>query len=277
VKSDHRSSEASRVKLAFIISSSALMLVANIFVFVPFEIYQSNTSEFEVGYLQMLVRHWDLIALSLLVLLLPILLPRKIARTWGVMVFVLACFTWLQSTAMMWDYGVFDGRGLTFDSFHGLGVLDLIILSALIVGALVFTDRIEASVIIISWVFIASQLGLMFSIAGERDNIWIRDLPDLEIPKALGTISRNQNIFHIILDSAQSDVFLELLDEAGLRDEFSGFKLFAENAAVAPHTAFGVPSTFSGELFDGSKNPVEFFGVPLPTDSIANSTMQAGA
>jgi hypothetical protein len=57
---------------------------------------------------------------------------------------------------MMWDYGVFDGRGLTFDSFHGLGVLDLIILSALIVGALVFTDRIEASVIIISWVFIAS-------------------------------------------------------------------------------------------------------------------------
>jgi hypothetical protein len=105
----------------------------------------------------------------------------------------------------------------------------------------------------------------MFSIAGERDNIWIRDLPNLEIPKALGTISRNQNIFHIILDSAQSDVFLELLDEAGLRDEFSGFKLFAENAAVAPHTAFGVPSTFSGELFDGSKNPEEFF-----RDAVAN-------
>jgi hypothetical protein len=65
VKSDHRSSEASRVKLAFIIFSSALMLVANIFVFVPFEIYQSNTGEFEVGYLQMLVRHWGLIAVNL--------------------------------------------------------------------------------------------------------------------------------------------------------------------------------------------------------------------
>ncbi len=259
MNTDNQTSEPSRFKLAIIIVSATLMLFANLFIFVPFEIYHSNTEEFEIGYLQMLFSHWILIALPLLVILFPLLLPRRIARAWGVVIFVLACFTWLQSTVMVWDYGVFDGRGLAFDAFHHLGVLDLILLGALMISAAIFTRKIEAAVIIISWVFIASQLLLMFSIAGTKNNFWIRDFPTLEIPRSLGTISRNQNIFHIVLDSAQSDVFLELVDEAGLRNDFSGFTLFVENAAVAPHTAFGIPSTLTGELYDGSRSPEEFF------------------
>jgi hypothetical protein len=98
-----------------------------------------------------------------------------------------------------------------------------------------------------------------------RENIWVRPLVRLEIPEAFTALSRQQNIIHIILDSAQSDVFLDLIDEPGLRGNFSGFTLYKENAAVAPHTAFGVPSTFSGKLYDGSQSPESFF-----SDSIQN-------
>ena len=139
MNTDNQTSEPSRFKLAIIIVSATLMLFANLFIFVPFEIYHSNTEEFEIGYLQMLFSHWILIALPLLVILFPLLLPRRIARAWAVVIFMLACFTWLQSTAMMCDYGVFDGRGLAFDAFHHLGVLDLVLLAALMISAAIFT------------------------------------------------------------------------------------------------------------------------------------------
>ena len=101
MNTDNQTGEPSRFKLAIIIVSATLMLFANLFIFVPFEIYQSNTEEFEIGYLQILFSHWILIALPLLVILFPMLLPRRVARAWGVVIFVLACFTWLQSTVMM--------------------------------------------------------------------------------------------------------------------------------------------------------------------------------
>ena len=35
----------------------------------------------------------------------------------------------------------------------------------------------------------------------------------------------------------QTDVFLELIEDLDLHDEFEGFTLFYENVGVAPHTS----------------------------------------
>ena len=251
------------------------MLVLNIFVFVPFGIYQGNLDEFEIGFVQMLLSHWEMIILSWLVLLSPLVSASRFVRIYGVLIFVLACFTWLQSTLLMWDYGVFDGRGMNFQPFHMFGGLDLLILFILVLGAFRFAPRIEPLVNTIAWVFIVGQLGLMWNNATGREDIWERALPRLEIPQAFGSLSREQNIFHFIFDSAQSDVFLELIDEADLREEFGGFTLFVENAAVAPHTAFGVPSTFSGKLFDGSQSPEKYFRAAIE-NGFHNQLLKAG-
>ena len=77
----------------------------------------------------------------------------------------------------MWDYGVFDGRGMNFSPFHAFGGLDLLILFLLVMGAFLFAPRIEPLVNTIAWIFIVGQLGLLFSSAMGRENIWERELP----------------------------------------------------------------------------------------------------
>lgn len=265
MKSNNRARAPLPPASPFMVISAMLMLLANVFIFVPFSIYLGNIDEFEAGFLQILGGYPEFIALAGLALLLPPLIFRRHSRYYATMLFVLALFTWLQSTLLMWDYGVLDGRGMTFEPFHFFGILDLIILAALALAAFFFAARIAPIIIPASWFFILSQLILMLTTATGRTDIWIRNLPQLEIPETVGALSSQQNIFHFILDSAQSDVFLELVDEAGLRNQFKGFTLFLENAAVAPHTAFGVPSTFSGRLFDGTVSPEEYFDTAVKT------------
>ncbi|MFC1720567.1 hypothetical protein ACFL00_05470, partial [Pseudomonadota bacterium] len=209
------------------------MLVLNIFVFVPFGVYQGNLEEFEVGFLQMLQGNWQILVALWFVLLVPLVLPAKIARTYAVLIFALACFTWLQSTLLMWDYGVFDGRGLSFEPFQRYGILDLVVLIALLLAAVRYTSRIAPIVNTVAVIFIAGQFGLMLVHAKDREGLWSREPVRLEIPEAMGSLSRQDNIFHFVFDSAQSDVFLELVDAANLREEFGGFTLFLDNAAVA--------------------------------------------
>jgi hypothetical protein len=245
--------------MALMVVSSTLMLVLNIFVFVPFGVYQGNLEEFEVGFLQMLLSHWNILVVVWLVLLTPLVLPVKIARLYGVLIFALACFTWLQSALLMWEYGVFDGRGLNFAPFQQFGMLDLAVLVVFLLGALIYSSRIIPVINTVAAIFIIGQFGLMLNDAKDREGIWNREPVRLEIPEAIGALSRENNIFHFVFDSAQSDVFLELVDEANLRDTFAGFTLFLENAAVAQDTAFGIPSTFSGKLFDGSQSPEKYY------------------
>lgn len=214
---------------------STLILVANIFLFVPFDVYLGNTVEFEAGFGQMLANGWRIPLLTWFLLMVPAIVNSRLVRTYAAIIFVLACFTWLQSSLLIWNYGVFDGRGLDFQSYHFFGVLDLLILVALLVIAVFFTARITPLIIIVSSIFLIGQLVIIVNGSNGSTELWKRDLPDTSIPTGFSIASRENNIFHIILDSAQSDIFLELVEEADLRPIFDGFTQFFDNAACTPY------------------------------------------
>jgi hypothetical protein len=61
------------------------------------------------------------------------------------------------------------------------------------------------------------------------------------------------------MDSFQTDLFIDLVEEDGLRDELDGFVLYRDNLAVGRRTVLCVPAIFTGEIYDGTVSESEYF------------------
>jgi len=243
------------------IFSATLLFIANVFVFATFSIYLANPEEFEAGYIEMLASQWQIFALILLLLLVPGLISsRRFAEKYISLIFVLGVLTWVQANFLLWDYGVFDGRAFSWDQFDIYGWLDLALWAGLLGMAIRYANRILPLVTFVSWVLLAGQTVYLSSMAPnlegflKKDHVYANSLPE-----AFLDLSAKQNIVHFILDSFQTDIFLQLIDEDDLYEEFSGFTLFYDNAGIAPHTSFAIPAIFSGQLFDGTENPAAYY------------------
>jgi len=255
----HQTNACARSSLRFSLFSAVLLLVANVSLFAPYVVYRSNPEEFEVGFIDMLGQMLWLDIGILTVILLPGMLVSTAlrARLIGA-VFALGLLTWLQSSVLLWDYGVFDGREVDWSGMDWLGWLDIAIWSVALVAAIRFSAKLLPAVNTTVWVLIVGQLIVLIVERPSVPGYWQRT-PVLSWPEALGDLSADHNIFHFILDSFQSDVFLELVEEQGAAGDFNGFTLFYENAGVSPHTAFAVPATLLGRAYDAERAPSEFF------------------
>jgi Sulfatase len=59
------------------------------------------------------------------------------------------------------------------------------------------------------------------------------------------------NVYHLVLDTLQTDAFLAALDDGGLRDEFAGFELFENNISNYITTVGSSASYFTGQYYRG--------------------------
>jgi hypothetical protein len=266
---------AERRRLFLSLLPAALLLLANVLVFAPFVVYQSNPQEFEVGFLDMLQHMaWIHAGLLALILLPGGLASAKFLEKYVPLVFTLGLLTWLQSNLLIWDYGVFDGRGASWAQFDWLGWIDLAVWAAALLMAFRFSRRVLPLVSLTAWLLVAGQAVLLLAKVPEQEGFWRRDIA-LGFPEGLSELSRTQNVFHLILDSFQSDVFLELLNEQDAFEDFAGFTQFYENAGVAPHTSFAVPATLLGRIYDGSGSPSDYYKEAL-NHGLQVKLMEAG-
>ena len=241
--------------------SAALLVFANVFLFATFSVYSSSPEEFEVSYIDMLGSQWWSLVLVFLLLLLPgLVLNRTSAGKYVSLLFVVGVLTWFQAGFLLWDYGVFDGRDFSWDQFDTYGWLDIALWLGLILASIRFAGRILPLVVMVSWILLAGQAVLVYKQAENAEGELKKDhVYSYELPGAFLDLSSKQNIIHFVLDSFQTDIFLQLIEENDLHGEFSGFTLFYENAAVSPHTSFAIPAIFSGQLYDGSRPPADYY------------------
>jgi hypothetical protein len=241
--------------------SAALLVFANVFLFATFSVYSSSPEEFEVSYIDMLGSQWWSLVLVFLLLLLPgLILNRTLAGKYISFLFVLGVLTWFQAGFLLWDYGVFDGRDFSWDQFDTYGWLDIALWMGLILASIRFAGRILPLVVMLSWILLAGQAVLVYNQAENAEGELKKDhVYSYELPGAFLDLSSGQNIIHFVLDSFQTDIFLQLIEENDLHKEFSGFTLFYENAGVTPHTSFAIPAIFSGQLFDGYQSPAGYY------------------
>jgi hypothetical protein len=245
---------------------SLLLIGLNTFVFTPFTLYHGSPREFKASYLDILLQHAigfaTLMVIGLILGSLLINVQEK-ARTRALaLIFGIGVLQWIQSSFMMWDYGDLDGRGIVWQSFGWQGYLD----AAVWIGVMVHCCRSPGFWIGISRLgssaLILMQIALMVGLSiFSKEPLWSD--PSLHVGHAPQPghfqFSEKLNVIHILLDSFQSDVFLELVKEESFEDDLDGFTLFFDNAAVASSTTFSLPAIFSGKIYDGSLPANEYY------------------
>jgi hypothetical protein len=230
-----------------------------------------------VGYLSLLIVYWPWALLFVLLTLLPgFILPLGFIKKYASFLLVLGILTWIQAGMLLWDYGVFDGRGTDWEQFDTSGWLNILLWLGALVVSLRFADYILPYSNIIAWILIFGQAVLLLSQGGLKPEEWIKNHHlSASPPETIFEVSQQQNVIHIVLDSMQTDVFLELIEKHDLNDVLSGFTLFYENAGVTPHTSLALPAIFSGEIFDGSQSPADYYKGAM-TGGFQSRLFQAG-
>jgi len=241
--------------------SATLLSVANIFIFNTIVVFRDNPLEFEAGLLTMSPELILWAGVAVVLILLPgLIFPLSWLRRYSSLVLALGILTWIQGSFLLWDYGVFDGRTTHWQQFDALGRLDIGIWCSVMALFLYFANRIQPFIHVLAWILIIGHAALLLVLGGPDLDEWVK-VPDTrqQAPEAMLEVSKKENIFHIILDSMQTDVFLESVERAGLQDELSGFTLFFENAGVTAYTSLALPQIFAGVPYDGSQLPEEYY------------------
>jgi hypothetical protein len=244
-----------------IISSVAVaaFFVLTILVFAPGHLFLTNLMEFNADYLALLDRLL-LIALPVFVLISVVLvfLPAKynIHQKVVVLLFTLAFLLWLQGNYIVWRYGVLAGGKIEFNTLF-----------------LLFDGAIWVAAVVIAWIksrFVFRwvrwfSIGLIVAQVIST-SIMVSNMPDISDLKRYEVdesnkfvISEENNVIILLLDTFQSDVFQEIIDEDEFyKDIFDGFVYYRDTACAFPTTIASAPSILTGQYFDNSVSYSEF-------------------
>ncbi len=221
-----------------------------VFLIMPCELFFNQTEEWQVG-LGKLLLFPIAGAVGVLVTwaLLAGLAARwpRVARGIALTLFALGCYLLLADLYSPVQIDHLDGGVLTSDEPMKYSLLELGIgLVLLFILALLIRGRGERT---------ASMLaGLLAVIGIGYAGVVVAHLlmPEPVLAKAKADArSESGNVYHIVLDRMQTDVFLESVDIADARKTFRGFELYRNNIAnyltTAPSRASYMSSTFYHE------------------------------
>jgi hypothetical protein len=247
----------------FAVLAAALLVVMNLGVFATFEIHTSNQSEFDSSYrdtLPLLIGFCG--GTVLLLALVGFFLRGRSGQIYSCILVAAGVLLWIQGSFIKWGYGELDGRGINWDRFSWQGWVDGTIWLGVLAGAVILHRKLYRYVFFLAVVFLVTQSVFVGArgLSGGRDSATVTTATDVvTVPANICQLSTTKNIFHIIMDSFQTDVFMELVEEGGLQDELDGFVLYKDNLAVGRRTVLCVPAIFTGEIYDGTVSESEYF------------------
>jgi Sulfatase len=237
---------------------AALLLACHFLVAASLENLYGNRMEFEFGSLAILPSLVG-VALGVMVLLCLLggVLPAGLRSRYIAVVFALGCLGWFQSSFLPGDYGQLTGETIDWSGHAVRGWLEVILWLGVVAAAVKFHKALPSNIRFIAPLLVVLELAGV----GGRQLVSPAEAPPTgegTLAVSLSRFSHNRNVLHVLMDGFQTGAFLDLVDEDGLAEEFDGFTVFRENAAVAPYTAMSLPAIFSGEIYDGTETPAQY-------------------
>ena len=272
----HKSNFIERTKFTLPV---ALLIVLSIFIFAPATIYYNNIDEFTFGLLEILKAYsLPMVIMLSVVLAIGFLIPRKLIALYCSALAAFGFLYWLQGNFLLWDYGVFDGLLIDWETYTWQGWLDTGLWIAVFSAALIFHKKIFRLTTFLCFALIAVQAAALIVTSFSYNHSFWKKEPDLtfKVPDSITNYSSNFNIIHIVLDHFQTDIFLEIVDEESLWNEFEGFTVYKENMANAPSTTLSIPAMFSGDIYDGSISVSEYCQEVFTRKSFNNILFEQG-
>jgi len=216
-------------------------------------VHYINIAEFNITALKvgiyMIIFSAVIVAIIMAILYL---LPRKFAHIIVVLFLALGLLVWIQANILPWDYGVLDGKGLDWDGKKFYGYIDS------------FMWMIGFAVAIWKYKFLyqhARNISIAFIvIQAVFLTIIIIQAPDEPSFKSYEVttdqkydFSKNKNVVILVLDTFQSDIFQEMINENPYYlKTFDGFTYFRNATSGFPTTYPSIPLILTGQYYDNS-------------------------
>jgi Phosphoglycerol transferase and related proteins, alkaline phosphatase superfamily len=229
------------------------MVIFTLFLFAPLTLYFTNILEYSL----LLSKIWYimvLISLAGTVLLTGILtiLKQSILRKMVSILFVLGVLFWLQGNIFVWDFGVLDGTEINWKDHRTVSVFEIALWLLLLVFALIKTDTISKISRFGSICILGIQcVSIVFlGINSSDEPEWKKNEITQE---GKFEYSNQKNVVILVLDSFQSDIFQEIINEdPKIKSDFEGFTYFRNSLAGFPTTYASVPLILTGQYYDNS-------------------------
>lgn len=254
-------------------------LGSTVFIFAASQIWLGNADEFTTP-LSVLIGAGVLVVGSVCLLGtgVSVLMSDRAARRAEFVIGTLALLCWTQSTFLIWDYGVLDGRPIPWGEMVSRGLIDSVLW---IVGLLIaFYCSIRVGQTIVKAAFVVAAIQAI-----TLANLWIAVPTETTTeartadPKAMFEFSPGTNILHIVMDGFQSDIFADIVKSEQVPDiqqELEGFTFFKEHTGTFPYTQLTMPLIVSGSVYQNDVSVSEFTARVARGPNVLNAAIDAG-
>lgn len=233
--------------------SAAFLLSFTLFFFGPTTLYYTNIYEFNYTFFDISPYLIGLTIIFGLILAFALLLLKgKNHRRIVCVAFTFGLLFYIQGNILVWDYGLLNGQEIIWDNYLINGIIDSLIWIGIIVISLFKFERIYKFITIASIFLILIQMCGLFALAysSPSEPLWksysINSESNFEF-------SENKNVIIIVLDTFQSDIFQEIINEENdYVNMFDGFTYYRNAVGGYPTTKASIPLILTGDYYNNS-------------------------
>ncbi|MBX7142880.1 MAG: sulfatase-like hydrolase/transferase [Oligoflexia bacterium] len=238
----------------------SFVLLMQVLVLVPAQVFLSNGGEFSHGYLNILGSvAWTVWACLTLVVFIAALLPLRLQIVLHTLLMSTVLGVYVQSQVLVWDYGQFDGTPIAWSDFCSRGALDILVWAGIFVLLLCFRAWCATNSSRILTLVVALHCVAILPVLKSNYALLLRESPSVKL-QAITDFSPQKNVVLVVLDAMQGPAFQKLLDqEPSLQDSFKDFIFFRNVTSSFPSTLPSVPSFLTGQAYDGKKPLRRYF------------------
>lgn len=236
---------------------TAVLFSTTLLVFGPASIYLTNTIEFSNSLGDLLAAGISLAVLFSIVLFLVL----RALRAFGpagpekgtALLFAAAFLLWLQGNFLLWRYGPMDGREIPWSSMKRFGYIDGAVWIVILIAAFVFSSGVHKIAGRASFLLIFAQLayGAALYVGQQETPSFKKYSVDT---KNQFVFSKRNNVILVVLDTFQTDVFAEIVNESPeIAKPFEGFTYFRNSLGGYPFSELSVALMLTGRYYDNSR------------------------
>ncbi|MCX6553396.1 MAG: hypothetical protein NTZ12_00040, partial [Candidatus Aminicenantes bacterium] len=248
---DHDTAASKKSTLSFLLSVS--LFVLTLFLFSPARISIGNFMEFSYPFHESMLFFLAVSLVLIMILLVSALLLSgnpKACRLIVSMLTVSAFLMWFQGNIFLWQYGVLNGKDIEWKALIHYGIIDSVFWAVFMAFSILKADFVFRIARLMSLALIAVQLLSVSQawISMPKDQSFRQQESNAD---TLFLFSEHVNVIILVLDTFQSDIFQDIIQEdAELKASFSGFTYFRNALAGSDGTSVSVPNMLTAKNYD---------------------------
>ncbi len=253
----------------------SLLFIGTPLFFVPLELFTTNSSEFILSTSQLILFALAITIIGTIITSLILIYFKRAQPTLVIILLVLGLFCWYQSM-FGWDKGPLNGVNTNSPDTVKVIIQTMVILIALIIAILNRRRILPYAAKIAGIVIIAQIINIVFLIINIPEEPLFKSLESDDSNK-FSFSAQEKNVIVLILDTFQTDVFKEIIDERPeYKDMLKGFTYFPNNLAGYPTTYASVSLALTGNYYQNEKPIQSFIKESFTTNSLPKTFKAAG-